>query len=133
KLNRAFNPEEETIYIGVDTLPGGNRHAAELGNKRLDEGLETLIAIGANDYGEIKIASNYDFHSRLYGLQYRMLPVKEQERKEDSGLFHDWKLAVGLLMEPPYTKVSHPFEEVNAGILRRGTTDPSHAEYDSLA
>jgi hypothetical protein len=132
-LNRPFNSAEETIYIGIDTLPGGNRHAEELGDKRLDEGLEALIILGPEGQGEIKIASNYDFHTRLYGKQYRMLPVQEEEMKDDSGLFYAWKLAVGLLMEPPYTKVHHPFEEVTAGKLIRGTTDPSKGDYDSLA
>ena len=133
ELVRPFAPEEETIYIGADTLPGGNRHAEELAGIRLDEGLETLIELGNGEYGEIRIASNYDFHARLYGKFYRMIPVSEAEMKDDSGVFKPWKLAVSLLMEPPDTKVSHPFEDVTAGRLLRGTSDASSPAYQSLA
>jgi hypothetical protein len=133
KLNHPFDPDNETIYIGADTLPGGNRHAEQLSGKKLDEGLETLIALGDGKHNEIKIASNYDFHTRLYGKQYQMLPVSAEEMKDDSGVFHSWKLAVGLLMESPDTKVNYPFEDVPAGELIRGTTDPSRQDYQSLA
>lgn len=133
KLNHSFDPDYETIYIGADTLPGGNRHAEQLSGKKLDEGLETLIVLGDGMHNEIKIASNYDFHTRLYGKQYQMLPVKAEEMKDDSGVFHSWKLAVGLLMKSPDTKVNYPFEDVPAGELIRGTTDPSRQDYQSLA
>lgn len=133
ELHHPFSPRSETFYIGVDTLPGGNRHAAELADRKLDEGLEMLIELGHDEYGEIRIASNYDFHARLYGNQYKMIPVPEAEMKDDSGIFKPWKLAVGLKMEPPYTKVSHPFEEVAAGRLVRGTSDAASPDYHSLA
>ncbi|MFM1651124.1 hypothetical protein ACI7RC_03360 [Brevibacillus sp. B_LB10_24] len=133
KLTKPFDPSKEMLYLGADTIPGGNRHGPELPGKRLDEGLEALVVLGNQEESEVKIASNYDFHTRLYGKRYGMIPVDEQAMKDDSGLFVPWKLAVSLEMEPPDTKEYHPFEDVTVGKLRRGTTDPEDPAYDSLA
>lgn len=133
KLNKPFNPEQEKLFIGVDTIPGGNRHAPELAGRTLDEGLEVLVTLGNERESEAKIASNYDFHTRLYGNRYRMKQVTPQEMKDDSGVFNPWKLAVGLEMQPPDSKQYWPMEEVVAGKLVRGTTDRSDPGYNSLS
>ncbi|OXM82833.1 hypothetical protein [Paenibacillus rigui] len=133
ELDKPFNPEQELLNLGVDTVPGGNKHASELGGRQLDEGLETLITLGKDNESEVKIASNYDFHTRLYGKQYGMLEEKPEEMKDDSGLFKPWKLAVGLEMIPPDSTQYYPFEDVPAGRLLRGTTDRSSADFNSLA
>ncbi len=128
-----FDPKEHTLYIGADTLPGGNKHAQQLAGATLDEGLETLIVLGRDGESEVMIASNYDFHTRLYGGQYRMLPYSGIEMNDNSGVFKPWKLAVGLQMNTPDTKVNHPFEDVPAGILIRGTSAPGQRDYNSMA
>ncbi|MCC3377570.1 hypothetical protein LKX83_31320 [Cohnella sp. REN36] len=133
KLDHDFDPAEEQLYIGTDSLPGGNKHGAELGDRTLDEGLETVIAIGEDDASEVKIAANYDLLKRLYGYVYGMIVMSEKEIKDDSGLFNPWKLPVSLKMEPPDTKYAHPFEDADTGKLPRGTNDPKDPAYDSLA
>lgn len=133
QLDHSFDPQKEQLYFGVDTTPGGNRHAPELGGTQLDEGLETLIRLGKDDENEVRIASNYDFHTRLYGKAYGMLPLKEEEQRDDSGVFKPWKLAVGLAMEPPDSKKYYPMEEVDAGKLLRGTSNSEDPNYNSLA
>ncbi|MGG1660088.1 hypothetical protein [Brevibacillus sp. NRS-1366] len=133
QLQQDFHPETEKLYLGIDSIPGGNKHAAELSGITLDEGLETLIQLGKAEESNIRIASNYDFHTRLYGKGYGMLEVKEAEMKDDSGVFKPWKLAVGLEMEPPDSKEYHPMEEVVVGNLIRGTTDANEPAYNSLA
>ncbi|WP_103107019.1 hypothetical protein [Brevibacillus reuszeri] len=131
QLQKEFHPESEKLYIGVDTTPGGNKHGPPLASTKLDEGLETLIQLGKES--DIRIASNYDFHTRLYGKRYGMIKLKESEMKDDSGVFSPWKLAVGLEMEPPDSKQYHPMEEVVVGNLIRGTTDANDPAYNSLA
>jgi hypothetical protein len=133
KLDHPFDPEQELLYFGVDTLPGGNKQAKELGGKTLDEGLETLIVLGKDGEAEVRIASNYDLHTRMYGKQYEMKDWKPEEFKDNSGVFNTWKLAIGLAFSPPDSKKYGPFEEVTAGTLRRGTTNPDSPQYDSLA
>ncbi|TGV15560.1 hypothetical protein EN829_049065, partial [Mesorhizobium sp. M00.F.Ca.ET.186.01.1.1] len=123
--------EKAKLYFGVDTIQGGNKHTAQLPGLTLDEGWETLIELGKAEESQIQIAANYDFHTRLYGKRYGMLEVKEEELRDDSGVFKPWKLAVGLEMEPPDSKTYHPLEEVLVGKLLRGTTDPEDPQYDS--
>jgi hypothetical protein len=132
-LEEEFDPAKRTLYLGIDTIQGGNRHAKEMGNHLLDEGLEALITIGNDEESQISIASNYDFHTRLYGRKYGMIPVNEHEMKDDSGVFYPWKLAVNLQMTPPDSKKEYPFEDVVVGHLTRGTTDPSDPNYNSSA
>ncbi|MFS0556626.1 hypothetical protein [Brevibacillus sp. 179-C9.3 HS] len=131
QLQEVFDPAKQKLYVGVDTIPGGNKHAAQLPGLTLDEGLETLIALGKADESQIQIAANYDFHARLYGKRYGMLEVKEEEQKDDSGIFKPWKLAVSLEMEPPDSKKYYPLEEVEVGKLIRGTTNAQDPQYDS--
>lgn len=131
QLKEEFDPAKQQLYVGVDTLPGGNKHAAQLPGLTLDEGLETLIALGKADESQIQIAANYDFHARLYGKRYGMLTVKEAEKKDNSGIFKPWKLAVSMEMEPPDSKKYYPLEEVEVGKLIRGTTDAQDPQYDS--
>jgi hypothetical protein len=133
ELEQPFDPEREKLYFGIDTTPGGNRHANELGKANLDEGLETLIVLGKDDESQVKIASNYDFHTRLYGNQYGMLKVKPEDMKDDSGTFNPWKLAVGLEQSPPDSTAYNPFLDVPAGMLKRGSTDPASPDFNSLA
>nr|WP_246469659.1 hypothetical protein [Cohnella nanjingensis] len=133
KLDHDFDPAKEQLFIGSDSLPGGNKHGEELYGRTLDEGLETLISIGADDESEVKIAANYDLEKRLYGYVYGMIDMSAKEIKDDSGLFNPWKLPVSLKMEPPDTKYAHAFEDTDAGRLPRGTNDPADPAYDSLA
>jgi hypothetical protein len=133
QLEKPFNPEHEQLFLGVDTIPGGNKHAKELGGKKLDEGLETLIVLGKDNESEVKIASNYNLHTRLYGKKYGMLQVKPEQFLDDSGVFEPWRLAVGLELMPPDAKKYYPFEDVPAGNLLRGTTKPDSPQFNSLA
>lgn len=131
ELEDDFDPSQNALHIGVDTLPGGNRHAPQWGDATLDEGLEMLIVLDNAEEGEVRVSSAYDVHKRLYGYKYGMLNVPEDAKNEER--FDPWKLSVGLEMTPPDTKIAHPFEEVNIGKLARGYSDPEHPEYDSLA
>ncbi|CAH1223991.1 hypothetical protein PAECIP111891_05597 [Paenibacillus allorhizoplanae] len=132
KLSEPFDPSKESIYFGADTLPGGNRHGPELHGMTLDEGLETLIELSDENKSRMTIASNYDIHARLY--ERSGLPdIDPKEKQDDSGIFKPWKLAVNYLLEHPDSRVDHPFGDVEVGLLERGYSDPSRAEYNSKA
>jgi hypothetical protein len=133
ELTADFKPEQQTIYLGVDTTTGGNRHASQLGTHKLDEGLETLITLGTDKESQVSIASNYNFLTRLYGIHYDMFPVKKQTMKDDSGLFDPWMLATGLKSDPPDSKKARPFEKMQVGQLIRGTTNPADPQFNSSA
>ncbi len=124
ELSDNFDPAKQRIQLGVDTMKGGNKHSQELGSHKLDEGLESLITFGKDEETQVTVASNYDPHLRLYGRKYGMIPVQDQELKDDSGLFRPWKLAVDLEQKQPDSKMYGPFEDVQVGQLRRGTAGP---------
>lgn len=133
ELDHDFDPARELIQIGADTIGGGNRHADVLGNRTLSEGLETLITIGREPESEVRTASNYDFTTRLWGVINGMAPVQEAEMQDDSGVFSPWKLIVDMEFSPPWAKYYRPYRDIPAGLLPRGTTDPSSPDYNSLA
>ncbi|WP_019421384.1 hypothetical protein [Paenibacillus sp. OSY-SE] len=134
RLAEPFDPKRKALYIGSSTLGGGNRSMPELPGITLDEGLETLIVLGQDEESEVRIASNYDFHNRLYGPSgYWMIEPKPEELAPNSGRFNPWRLAVSLKMEPPDTRSAHPFEDVTVGKLIRGTNNPKDPNYNSLA
>lgn len=141
ELEEAFDPAQSKLFIGADTIPGGDIPEKELAGRTLEGGaLETLIQLGNEDESQVTIAPSYDFHRRLYGQEgYWMLP-EEQEVKGTAddpvvpdGTFHSWKLAISLLMNPPDTKFAHPFVDENVGMLMRGTTDTASPDFHSLA
>lgn len=107
KLEQPFDPERELLYLGVDTLPGGNKHAKELGDKQLDEGLETLIVLGKDGESDVRIASNYDMHTRVYGKQYGMKAWTPEEFVDDSGylILGSWQLVWNSVLLIPRNTV----------------------------
>ncbi|MFD0676007.1 MULTISPECIES: hypothetical protein [unclassified Paenibacillus] len=132
KLSEPFDPSRQSIYLGADTIAGGNRHAPQLHGVTLDEGLETLIELSDENKGRMLIASNYDLHARLY--ERSGLPdIDPKEKQDDSGIFKPWKLAVNYLLEYPDSRFNHPFGDVEVGQLERGYTDPSRPDYNSKA
>ncbi|MBD2864299.1 hypothetical protein [Paenibacillus oceani] len=132
KLDQPFDPKQRKLYMGVDTIAGGNKHGKELAGRQLDEGLEALISLGAAEESEVRLAANYDFHTRLYGKKYGMFEVGPEALQDDSGVFAPWKLSVSLELIPPDTRKYHPFEEVPVGQLKRGTNNPDLPSADSL-
>ncbi|MBP1930967.1 hypothetical protein [Ammoniphilus resinae] len=133
KLSKPFDPQNQEVYFGTDTLKGGNRHAPQLHGKTLDEGLETLVELSEPEKGRIKIASNYDFHSRLYGKAYGMFPVNPQDFQDNTGIFNTWRLVVNYKLEPPDSRFEHPFSDVEVGELLRGNSDSADPDYNSKA
>ncbi len=130
KLSDPFQPEKETLYLGIDSLPGGSREGEPLAGHTLDEGLESLIQLSTEQKSSIKIASNYDFHQRLYGESYGIEEVNSKHKEEISG-FKPWKLALSLKTDPPNSKFSIPFDDVTVGDLKKGSTDPDSKNFDS--
>lgn len=131
-LSENFDPEAQQMYLGTDTLPGGNQPKTELPGKTLSEGLENMILIGKDEESEVLTAPDYDIHRRLYGQSgYWMLPDQTEEQKVE---FQSWKLAVSLLMTPPDTRLPDPFpfQDVTVGNFVRGTSDRKSEEFNSL-
>lgn len=130
RLSEPFDLSRQGLYIGTDTLPGGNRRAEELSGMSLDEGLEALVELADENVGRVRIASNYDFHTRLF-RQAGLKPVDPMALQDNSGIFHPWKLVVSYELEQPDARFEHPFGDVEIGDLARGNGDPSDPDYYS--
>ena len=62
ELEEAFDPERSKLFIGADTIPGGDIPKKELAGRTLTGGaLETLIQLGQEDESQVTIAPSYDF------------------------------------------------------------------------
>lgn len=123
---------KDDLYIGFDTLPGGNRFASGI-PARFDQGLEFLLKISDKDHATLEVASAYDQHTYLYGQQKKMIPWKEEWSREENGIFLPWKLCLSRELFLPVSQQRIPFEDIEVGRLRHGNTDPESEEYDSLA
>lgn len=139
ELEQPFDPQQSRLFIGADTMEGGDIPENELGGRSMEGGgLEALIQLGKDSESQVTIAPSYDFHQRLYGKEgYWMLPEEPVEGSKDDprvpgGSFHSWKLAISLLMNPPDTRFSHPFMDETVGLMKRGTSDPKSPEFNSL-
>lgn len=142
ELEEDFDPKKSNLYIGTDTIEGGDMPLKELGGRTLTGGgLETLIELGKDSESQVMIAPSYDFHKRLYGKEgYWMLPEDEEDSKQTSATrlkkdvsFNAWKLGISLLMNPPDTRFSHPFVDETVGHLMRASSDPESKDFNSLA
>lgn len=141
ELEQDFDPESSQLYIGGDTIPGGDQPVKELAGRSLTGGgLETLIELGKDDESQVTIAPSYDFHQRLFGKDgYWMLEEEDvkQSGKDGTGKgkssFRPWKLGISLLMTPPDTRFAHPFVDETVGGLKRGSSDPASKDFDSLS
>ncbi|MFC7681859.1 hypothetical protein [Paenibacillus sp. GCM10028914] len=140
ELDKAFDPKKSKLYIGADTIEGGEQPVHELAGRTITGGdLETIIELGKDNESQVKIAPSYDFHKRLYGKDgYWMLP-EEDDGKEDNeksqnkdDSFNSWKLGISLLMNPPDTRFTHPFVEETVGNLKRGSSNPEAQDFNSL-
>ncbi|KGP74226.1 hypothetical protein [Pontibacillus yanchengensis] len=122
KLEDDFNPNDENLYLGVNTISGGIKQGGPLQDSKLNEGLETLIRFGKEKESKVLISSDYDYHNQLYEGEKGKV-----EMSTDTGTFQPWQLPVSLKLEPPHAKYSVPFQEVEVGKLPKGTA----GEFDS--
>ena len=133
QLTKSFDPNKQNIYLGFDTLPGGNRHGEQLKGKILDKGLEGLIQFENDKEGQVLLASNYDFHTRYFGLVRGMLEVDPKEMKNNSGIFNPVKMVVDYKLRILPENIIRPFSEVVVSDLKRGTSDYKNPNYHSHA
>lgn len=125
-LSEPFQPNEESLFLGIDSLPGGTSKAKSLGNKELDEGLENLIQLSTKEKSSITISSQYNLHQRLYGEAYGM-----KDTDKDTKGFQPWKLALSLQTDPPHSTFSIPFDDVKVGDLKKGSSNSQSEQFDS--
>ena len=126
---------KEELSVGFGSLPGGSRTADPVpGVTYGKEGIQFLLQMRGEGESEILVDSAYDQHTWLYAENLDMLPDSRAGAKGGRvGDFLPWKLAVSRALKLPETNETIPFEEFEAGVMRRGTSDPESPDFDTLA
>lgn len=127
-----WNWQDESICIGFDTQPGGNRYLHDLPVK-FNQGMEFVLSINNKNDAYLKVAGSYDQHSYLYGYLLKKIPWEDQWQNEDNGIFLPWKLCLSNELFLPAAKKKIGFEEIEIGKLVYGNSSPDSAQYNSLA
>ena len=134
KKDGNWDLEKEGLTVGFGTLPSGSEKANEApGISFPDGGIQALMRIGGERYSQMYINSAYDYHTWLYGSEYKVLPVPDDAADVQAGNFLPWKLMLNRPLYLPETERTIPYQEFDVGVLNPGVSDPESPEFDNLA
>lgn len=122
---------EDTIYIGIDTIPNQGNLTHPKSKLTMNRGADFLITMG--ETSKIQVDPYYDAFSHLYADVLGMIDKPEGMYITNSGLFTGMYHALSRELHIPVTNEIIPFSMYEAGILRKGISDPMHPDYDSLS
>jgi len=126
------NWRDKEIYLGFDTVPGGNMHVAGT-SITFSQGTEFLLHLKVPGLSGLEVASAYDQHTYLYGYLNKMIRWDSTWAREDNGVFLPWKLSLSKGLYLPASKRKIPFDEITVGKLISGNTNPEAKDFNSLA
>ncbi len=122
---------EDTIYIGIDTIPNQGNLSYTAANLSFNRDADFLISI--SNESRIQVDPYYDAFSHLYGDVLDMVDKPEGMYTINSGLFTGMYHALSKQLHIPGTNEVIPFSKYEAGFLIEGISDPNHEDYNSLA
>ncbi|MDF2960542.1 MAG: hypothetical protein K0S39_2277 [Paenibacillus sp.] len=133
KDGTAWQPGQEVLNIGFDTLKGGSKEADKAPGVSFTDGQEFVLQLKGEKDSGIYVNSAYDQHTWLYGSQKKMMPWQERWAQDGSGIFLPWRLPVSKPLKLPQSGKTIPFEDVEVGVLGKGITDPANSSFNNLA
>jgi len=134
KHSGEWNFPKDEVNVGFGTLPNGAPNADPApGLSFPDGGTQFLMQIKDKDDARIEVNSAYDQHTWLYADQLNLMPDPEASKVAAAGDFLPWRLALNRGLYLPQTKKDAPFEDIDVGVLRRGSSDPESSEFYSLS
>lgn len=122
---------EDTIYIGIDTIPNQGNLSYPAANLSFNKDADFLISI--SNESRIQVDPYYDAFSHLYGDVLDMVDKPLGMYTINSGLFTGMYHALSKELLIPGTNEVIPFSKYEAGLLIEGISDPNHKDYNSLA
>lgn len=122
---------EDTIYIGIDTIPNQGNLSYTAANLSFNRDADFLISIG--NESRIQVDPYYDAFSHLYGDILDMVDKPLGMYTINSGLFTGMYHALSKELLIPGTNEVIPFSKYEAGLLIEGISDPNYKDYNSLA
>lgn len=131
-LDEADVLNDAGITIAFDTLPG--RSGGVIGTDGLAPASDYAVTLdpvtGAAD-GQVWVAGHADVYRQTYGLLREYFDVDPADLEEGSSSWAHHRLITNRPLVIPTTGESFGVEVMNAGLLRRGTSDPSDPAFDS--
>ncbi len=125
---------EDNLNIGFGTLSDGSVETDQApGLVFPGGGIQFLMQLNGTEDSRLLINSAYDPHTWLYGKELKYMPDPTIEPDPKAGEFLPWRLALNRPLTLPQSGREIPFQDYETGILRKGNSDPSSPNYDSLA
>lgn len=122
---------DQSLFIGIDTIPNQGNLLSTENQLTFSRDADFLITIG--ETARIQVDPYYDAFSHLYSEVLNMVEPPLGMNQKNSGRFTNLYHALSKSLIIPCTDEIVPFSKYEAGFLRKGISDPDHADYDSLA
>jgi hypothetical protein len=133
KRNGPWEPGRDQLYFGFSTLSGGSRTSDQSGGLVFNRPMQFLLRLRGDDDARWFVSSAYDQHTFRWGVLQSIIPSLPEYADPSLGKFLPWKLLTNRALTLPGTGERIPAEEVEIGILRRGTADARDPESRRLA
>jgi hypothetical protein len=133
KRSTAWDFSRDQVYVGFSTLPGGSRTSDQAPGLSFSQPMQFLLRIRGDDDAVWSVLSAYDQHTYRWSVQYPVLPSNLNYSDPSLGMFLPWKLLLSRPLVLPESGESIPAEEVEIGLLKRGTADPNSSDNNDLA
>jgi hypothetical protein len=95
--------------------------------------IQLLLRVGGADDARWSVLSAYDQHTYQWSVKYPILKPNLNYADPSLGVFLPWKLLLSRPLVLPASGATVPAEEVEIGLLRRGSTDPASSDYNDLS
>ena len=123
KRSAAWDFSRDQLYVGFRTLPGGARLSDQAPGLTFSEPVQFMLRIRSSADARWFVLSAYDQHTYRWSIQHPLLPSNPDFADSSLGIFLPWKLLLSRPLVLPDNGEEVPAEEVEIGLLKRGTTD----------
>jgi hypothetical protein len=123
----------ETWYLPIDTIANQGNTSFHPTEVIFDRGADFVIRIDGETNTRLLVDAYYDPFEHLYATLSQQVPTSLPGGEKNSGLFNPIRHALSARLYLPKTQVTIPFQSYEAGLLKRGYSNPTHPNYDSLA
>lgn len=127
-----FYPEQDILYIPIDTLPAVGSTYCENYDISFDRACDFVICIDGRDNSRVMVQERYEILWAMHANELSRENAYDPIRSANSPVFHTINLMIQRKDPIPigewYGAVTY-----ETGKLRYGNANPSAAEYDSLS
>ena len=121
----------DLAYMVVIGLSGHGNETTPFNTQATCPPTDFVVRLHGPGRSHVMVDAYYDAFAYLYGEEADL--DLDEYRTSDSGRFKPIRMAINRGYTVPATGAEVPFEAVETGRLRFGTTDPEHTDFDSIA